>query len=226
MDVPDQASHSRHSSAHSREPGASLSKSRALSPPEVGKGWVGPMPKQLTDIRPGSWGSQPRDITIVGTRLFFEADDGISGDELWTHETTNNSTWQVTDIKSGSGSGYNGALMAVGTRLYFEGDDGVTGDELWAHEMTNNSTWQVADIYPGNSNGYGGDYTLIGDLLLINLRDGNGWQLWAHDPGSGETWLLSDVKDPSGFTLIGNQVYFRSTDSLSVIEIEYSITYV
>ena len=32
-------------------------------------------------------------LTSVGTRLYFAADDGVSGMELWTHETTNSTTF-------------------------------------------------------------------------------------------------------------------------------------
>ena len=36
--------------------------------------------------------------------LYFSANDGSSGHELWAHDTSNHSTWQIADINSGSGS--------------------------------------------------------------------------------------------------------------------------
>ena len=41
---------------------------------------------------------------LVGDTLYFSADDGSSGYELWAHDTSNASTWQVADIYSGSGN--------------------------------------------------------------------------------------------------------------------------
>ena len=108
--------------------------------------------KRIADIWIGSSGGEAYDITVMGTRLYFEATDGSSGYELWAHETTNDSTWQVADINSG-GSGYANDITVMGTRLYFEAFTGSSGYELWAHETTNDSTWQVADINSGSSPG-------------------------------------------------------------------------
>ena len=76
----------------------------------------------------------------MGTRLYFEAYDGITGSELWVHETTNGSTWQVADIKS-DGSGFAGYITVMGTRLYFQADDGSFGDELWMMEIEHTITY-------------------------------------------------------------------------------------
>ena len=105
------------------------------------------------DITPSHDGAIDKDdngITVVGTRLFFEAVDGVSGVELWTHETMNNSTWQVADINPTSGCGWShnelyydddcdgGAahIIHVADRIYFEANNGMCGRELWAHDMT------------------------------------------------------------------------------------------
>ena len=39
--------------------------------------------------------------TLVGDTLYFSADDGSSGYELWAHDTSNASTWRVAEIYSG-----------------------------------------------------------------------------------------------------------------------------
>ena len=38
---------------------------------------------------------------LVGDTLYFSANDGSSGHELWAHDTSNASTWRVADIRSG-----------------------------------------------------------------------------------------------------------------------------
>ena len=40
----------------------------------------------------------------VGDTLYFSANDGSSGNELWAHDTSNASTWRVADIYSGGSS--------------------------------------------------------------------------------------------------------------------------
>jgi len=39
---------------------------------------------------------------LVGDTLYFSANDGSSGHELWAHDTSNASTWRVADIWSGA----------------------------------------------------------------------------------------------------------------------------
>ena len=132
------------------------------------------------------------DITwtiLVGDTLYFSANDGSSGHELWAHDTSNASTWQVADIYSGTGTsnpGYYGMEILVGDTLYFSADDGSSGWELWAHDTSNASTWQVADIDSGTGNSNPGQYMeiLVGDTLYFDASDGSsGYELWALQPG-------------------------------------------
>ena len=66
---------------------------------------------------------------LVGDTLYFSANDGSSGWELWAHDTSNASTWRVADIYSGSDSSNPGQLMEilVGDTLYFDASDGSSG---------------------------------------------------------------------------------------------------
>ena len=77
----------------------------------------------------------------MGSRLYFEARDGFSDYELWTHETTNNSTWRVADIRSGTDGGHADGITVMGTRLYFAATDGNIGWELWRMEIEHTITY-------------------------------------------------------------------------------------
>ena len=96
---------------------------------------------RMTDLNPGSGSGSADDITVMGTRLYFEANDGTNGYELWAHETNNGSTWQVADIRSGSLSGNPNDITVMGTRLYFEASDGNQGKELWMMEIEHTITY-------------------------------------------------------------------------------------
>ena len=52
---------------------------------------------------PGSKPGQNMEI-VVGDIIYFGADDGSTGIELWAHNTSNATTWQVADIRPGSSS--------------------------------------------------------------------------------------------------------------------------
>ena len=56
----------------------------------------------VKDIYSGSGGSNPSDLTAVGNTLYFEADDGTNGTELWKSDGTASGTVMVKDIYSGS----------------------------------------------------------------------------------------------------------------------------
>ena len=66
---------------------------------------------------------------LVGDTLYFDANDGSSGHELWAHDTSNASTWQVADIRSGTSSSTPGYYIEilVGDTIYFDADDGKIG---------------------------------------------------------------------------------------------------
>ena len=95
--------------------------------------------KRMADIWSGP-SQYAYEITVMGTRLYFEANDGISGYELWAHESTNDSTWQAADINSGSGSGMANDIVVMGTRLYFAGRSQSRGLSMMEIEHTNTYT--------------------------------------------------------------------------------------
>jgi ELWxxDGT repeat protein len=77
----------------------------------------------------------------MGTRLYFEADDGSSGLELWVHETTNDSTWLVADICSGICNGNPSEFTPMGDQIYFQAYDGTSGIELHMMEIEHTITY-------------------------------------------------------------------------------------
>jgi flagellin-like protein len=193
---------------------------------------------QVADISSGSNNGYPgfnAGLTVVGTRLYFDATDVSNGFELWTHETANSSTWRVADIYSDSGDGVPGkyaGVTAMGTRLYFDAYTDSSGHELWAHETTDSSTWLVADIAScggcsdWRANGYPGFYaglTAMGTRLYFDAGESStGTELWAHETTNSSTWLVADINSGSGnslpgqyagITVVGTRLYFDASGS-------------
>ena len=52
----------------------------------------------IKDIDPVGGGSSPRELTAVNGTLFFSADDGVHGEELWKSDGTAEGTVLVKDI--------------------------------------------------------------------------------------------------------------------------------
>jgi ELWxxDGT repeat protein len=92
---------------------------------------------QVKDINL-SGDSSPADLTSVNINLshelFFTADDGLNGRELWRSDGTAAGTFMVRDIVPGTGSSSPAHLTnghSIAGILFFTADDGSHGTELW-----------------------------------------------------------------------------------------------
>ena len=54
----------------------------------------------VKDIRSGSGDSYPYDLAVVGNTLYFAANDGTNGTELWKSDGTASGTVMVKDIEA------------------------------------------------------------------------------------------------------------------------------
>ena len=82
--------------------------------------------------------------------LFFVANDGIHGEELWKTDGTSSGTVMVKDINPGNAGVVDcnclRAITVVGNTLYFTADDGTHGEELWKSDGTTSGTVMVKNI--------------------------------------------------------------------------------
>jgi len=106
----------------------------------------------VKDINPGSRGSQPRDLMVIGDLLFFVATSDVNNSELWVSDGTEAGTKMVKDINPyGSSDPRN--LLAFQLKqkwvLHFTANDGIHGRELWQSDGTESGTFQIKDICPG-----------------------------------------------------------------------------
>ena len=71
----------------------------------------------VKDINSGGH-SYPGSFTGCST-VYFGADDGINGYELWKSDVTAVGTVMVKDINTGSEDSYQGSIMCMGSTLFF-----------------------------------------------------------------------------------------------------------
>ena len=75
--------------------------------------------KIIKDINPGAGSSNPSGFTTLNGKIYFQADDGTHGPELWVTDGTTAGTTMVKDIIPGVGGSYPQNLIALNGKLYF-----------------------------------------------------------------------------------------------------------
>jgi len=118
-------------------------------------------PALVKDINPNG-SSNPSHLTAVGSTLFFAANDGVHGNELWKSDGTYAGTKMVKNIRPLAKSSDPQNLVNVNGTLFFTANDGTHGRELWKSNGTAAGTKMVKDIVPQCSGGYG----CVGGLLI------------------------------------------------------------
>jgi ELWxxDGT repeat protein len=155
-------------------------------------------------------GASPPQLLNVDGTLFFGADDGVHGMELWRSDGTAEGTFLVKDINPGPGSSTPLTLTNVNGILYFRAFEPNTGFELWRSDGTEAGTFLVDDINPGPA-GSGVVRPMAnvdGTLLFAASEPLHGTELWMvppdgsaapgrsrHSPGSAFAVLSSLVRE-------------------------------
>ncbi|MEX0641590.1 MAG: ELWxxDGT repeat protein, partial [Pirellulales bacterium] len=161
----------------------------------------------VKDVRPGPEGLRTRDdypfqqFTVAGDTLYFVADDGVHGRELWQTDGTETGTSLVKDIWLGDGSSQVAGLAAFEGRLYFGATDQDGDRELWSTDGTEAGTIRVTAISTGS-----GDTGVwippgaqSGDRLYFIAHGGPlNTQLWSTDGTPLGTQLVREFAGSMG----------------------------
>lgn len=140
--------------------------------------------RQISNLADGNTSSSPKELTVVGDRLYFTADAG-SGRKLWS------TSLQLETPVLVNGAGEDPKhLTAIAGKLYFSATSEL-GRELWVADGTNSSL--VADINPGSGSSSPNQLTTLSQFRegttanqLFFTADGGqrGTELWSLDLNS------------------------------------------
>lgn len=191
----------------------------------------------VADIDEGPGSSDPWDLTIFNGKLYFSADNGIHGTELWEFDPAGNggegAARLVQDLwDGGSSDPYN--LTVLGDKLYFAAYDTTWSDLLWEFDPAANEgngdltlVMDLTDIYDSLSIDY--LTSMDGQLYFVaNSWDGESASraLWQFDPtaneGAGAAALIADFGEfyTEYLTPIDGRLYFSLYDNNYVEEID------
>lgn len=165
-------------------------------------------------------------IVPLGDYVYFLANDGSTGYELWKSNGTSAGTTRVLDIYSGAQSGWPAWMTVMNNKLYFAARNGSDGDKLMRYDPLNHQLGAqlVADI-----NGTSSDsawvrwLTVVGDKLFFSAYTAeNGHELWSSDgiPTSqgGSTQRVADINPGSGSSYPNVSWYDPMTGGQTILE--------
>ncbi len=188
----------------------------------------------VLDINPGADGSLsgsvpvpgPALFGVLGSRLFFAANDGTAGSELWASDGTAAGTTRVAEINAGADGSGPRDFARLGTKLFFRAHDVAHGGELWSTDGTEAGTALVNDIFPGPDFGTPFELVPFGGAVYFHADDGaHGRELWKSDGTETGTTMVADIRpggsafdlfsSPHGLTPVGSRLLFFADDGIA-----------
>ncbi len=136
--------------------------------------------QQVFDINPGTSSSYPSYLTDVNGKLYFVANDGTHGNELWKANGVSGAEL-VKDIVSGSGSTRIRNIGSLKDKMFFNApQDEINSPnynyELWISDGTEVGTKLFQDINPSTDQFQGGsspeNFFTAGNTLYFSANNG------------------------------------------------------
>ena len=178
----------------------------------------------VRDINPNVTGSglpfssNLRNFTVAQDIIYFTANDGENGQELWRTDGTSAGTVMIVDITNGAGSTNFGQFKAVGNTLIFTADNGINGTELWATTGSLLTTAMLKDITEGEEGSVIEILELVNNVLYFTVKESAFRNLWKSNGTESGTQPVLDGAGNNirvrGYTMYQDQLFFRGNNKL------------
>jgi ELWxxDGT repeat protein len=153
-------------------------------------------------------------LTVHEGELYFSADDGVNGEELWKTDGTPEGTIMVADINPGAAGSQPRGLVSLGDKLLFKAYVPGVGFELFSTNGTEAGTAVLADLVPGVGSGSPQPMKVMNDVLYFSAMVPEiGYCLWRTDGTVSGTRVLKEIRiyaDPwrRNSIALGNTLFF------------------
>ncbi|MCY1019666.1 ELWxxDGT repeat protein [Pyxidicoccus sp. MSG2] len=177
-------------------------------------------PTLTFDINRSTESSAPNELLVVGERVFFTADDGVTGRELYVSDGTPAGTVRVKDLFPGPASSTPGGLALLDGQVYFFARSSTSPGStvgtwaLWKTDGTEAGTTKViglkGDSWPRQL-ARGGNR-----LYFANFDADHGDELWKTDGTEAGTVRVKDIREgndgsfPNAFVDVNGVLFFST----------------
>ena len=165
---------------------------------------------------PGRNSSAPANLADVNGVLYFTADDGVNGVELWRSDGTDAGTVRLASVNASfTGLTNFGQLTTTGNTLYLTAFEPTTGIELWKYDVAANTLQRLTDTAPGPVSSNPSELTVIGSSLFFAADAGTrSPELWKSDGTlQGTVRVSSDPRGVNELTAAGSTLFFTANDA-------------
>ena len=174
------------------------------------------------DINLEAASSQPQGVFAeLNGLLYFAADDGLHGIELYQFDLSTNQASLVSNVRPyEDGSGVN-QIIAYQGKIYFNAFNGVGVDDfLFVHDPATQTTERLSDANNDELREPGQMIEFGNQLFYSAEFPGVGRELGRYNPTDNVFELVanihpSDNSNPSDFVIGGGNLYFAASDGQS-----------
>jgi ELWxxDGT repeat protein len=168
-----------------------------------------PGPESSIQEGGGFFGFSPL-LTVFGTEVFFAADDGVNGVELWKSDGTDLGTELVKNIRTLGADSSPESITDVNGTLFFTATDTANGLGLWKSDGSDLGTVLIEALDSGDFFGGSGTNALaIGSTFYFVQGFG---QLWKSDGSALGTVVIDDFDELYDLTDVNGTLYFIGGD--------------
>jgi ELWxxDGT repeat protein len=188
------------------------------------------MVKDIRTTPSVSSSASPNNLTPFNGQLYFDANDGVHGFEMWRSDGTAQGTSLFIDMNPNAGNGFTALneSIVIGSTLFFSGNDGTHGVELFKTDGTVPGTQLVKDILPGSLSSQPSSLTDVNGTLFFIADDSDSdfnRELWMSDGTAGNTVKIKEI-NPNGsaidqhaaMTALDGVIYFAADDGVHGFE--------
>lgn len=161
----------------------------------------------------------PVDFGKFNGKLYFTADDGNVGSELWATDGTEAGTNLVANIALRLDHSYPEMFIEYNNKLLFTAQDYYLGRELYITDGTPNGTGLVKEILSGAGGSQIKELTAFNNKIYFSAyNDDKEHELWVTDGTNIGTHMVKNIGSikygsrPADLTVYNEKLYFSAED--------------